>query len=204
MALGDLYIDTTDLKDRLEIEDDDDMVRLTGAVEAATHGVNTFCGRQFNDAGAVSARVFKATDGCLAYVDDFSTTTGLIIKTDDDDDGTFERTWAASEYELEPLNGIVDGVPGWPYWRIRYVGTGRGFPQLRRAGLQVSARWGWTAVPANVTEASRIAAEEIFKLRDTPFGIGGYGDFGVIKVRDNPFTSRMLKKYQRTGALLVA
>lgn len=204
MALGDLYIDAEDLKNRLDIDDDEDMVRLVGAVDAATHGVNTFCGRQFNDAGSVTARVFKATSDCLAYVDDFSTTTGLVIKTDDDDDGIYERTWTTSDYELEPLNGVVDGVPGWPYWRIRHVGTGRGFPQLRRAGLQVSARWGWAAVPANVTEATRIAAEEIFKLRDTPFGVGGYGDFGVIKVRDNPFTSRMLKKYQRAGALLVA
>jgi hypothetical protein len=53
-----------------------------------------------------------------------------------------------------------------------------------------------------VTEACRIAAEEIFKLRDTPFGIGGYGDFGVIRVRDNPFTSRLLNPYRRSAVLV--
>ena len=204
MALGDLYIDAEDLKDRLEIEDNDDMVRLTGAVEAASRGIEKFCGRQFNDAGSVSARVFEVTSCHLAYVDDFHTITGLVIQTDDDDNGVYERTWTTSDYELAPLNGIVGGEIGWPFWKIRHVGWNRGFPQLRRAGLQVTARWGWSAVPAAVTEACRIAAEEIFKLRDTPFGIGGYGDFGVIKVRDNPFISRLLTPYRRTGALLVA
>jgi hypothetical protein len=202
MALGDLYIDVGDLKDRLDIDDDEDAVRLAGAVDAASRGIEKFCGRQFNDAGSATARVFQVTSDCLAYVDDFSTTTGLVIQTDDDDNGTFERTWTTADYELAPLNGVVGGETGWPYWKIRHVGWNRGFPQLRRAGLQVTARWGWTAVPAAVTEACRIAAEEIFKLRDTPFGIGGYGDFGIVRVRDNPFTSRMLMPYRRNAVLV--
>jgi hypothetical protein len=202
MALGDLYIDALDLKDRLGIDDEADEVRLTGAVLAASRGIEKFCGRQFNDAETATARVFESTSDSLALVDDFSTTTGLVIKTDDDDDGTFERTWSAVDYELLPYNGVVGGEPGWPFWRIRHVGWNRGFPQRRRAGLQVTARWGWTSVPAAVTEACRIAAEEIFKLRDTPFGIGGYGDFGVIRVRDNPFTSRLLNPYRRSAVLV--
>jgi hypothetical protein len=56
-------------------------------------------------------------------------------------------------------------------------------------------------VPTPVSEACRIVAEEMFKLRDTPFGIGGYGDFGVIRVRDNPFAARMLKDYKRDALL---
>jgi hypothetical protein len=202
MALGDVYVDAADLKDRLGIDDDDDAVRMDGAVQAASRGIEKFCGRQFNDAGVVSTRVFQVVNNCLAHVDDFSTVTGLVIKTDDDDDGTFERTWTTSDYELAPLNGVVDGEVGWPFWKIRHVGWSRGFPQLKRAGLQVTARWGWAAVPAAVSEACRIAAEEIFKLRDTPFGIGGYGDFGVIRVRDNPFTSRMLNPYRRNAVLV--
>lgn len=202
MALGDVYIDATDLKDRLGIEDNDDAVRMDGAILAASRGIEKYCGRQFNDAGVVSARVFPVVSDCLAYVDDFSTTTGLIVKTDDDDNGTFERVWTTLDYELAPLNGVVGGEAGWPYWKIRHVGWSRGFPQYRRSGLQVTAQWGWAAVPAAVTEACRIAAEEIFKLRDTPFGIGGYGDFGVIRVRDNPFTSRMLNPYRRQAVLV--
>jgi len=202
MALGDLYVDPEDLKTRLEIDNDEAMGRLVGAVHAACRGVETFCSRQFNDAGTVSARVFRATSCELVSVDDFSTTAGLVVKTDEDDDGVYETTWPAADYEVSPLNGIVDGVPGWPYWTIRAV-RGRRFPTRQRASVQVTSRWGWAVVPTPVTESSNIAAEEIFKLKETPFGIGGYGDFGVIRVRNNPFTSRMLAPYQR-GTVQVA
>lgn len=200
MALGDLYADTADLKDRLGIDDDADMVRLTGAVEAASRGIERFCGRQFNDAETATARIFNARDRRLTKVDDFSTIVGLVIKTDEDGDGVFETTWAASDYQLEPLNGVVDGSPGWPFCKIRAIY--RWFPSAQRANVQVTARWGWATVPTNVREACLISAEEIFKLRDTPFGVGGYGDFGVIKVRDNPFTARMLNAYRRDAIFM--
>jgi hypothetical protein len=200
MALGDVYIDEADLKERLKIDDDADAVRLNGAVLAASRGIDKFCFRQFNDAGALSARVYRPSSHCKVRIDDFSTLTGLIVKTDDDNDGVFETTWSTSDYECEPLNGVVDGEPGWPFWKINAVGN-RIFPCYRRATLQVTARWGWTAVPTPVSEACRIVAEEMFKLRDTPFGIGGYGDFGVIRVRDNPFAARMLKDYKRDALL---
>lgn len=197
MALGDDYADPPDLKNRVGIAEDDstDDLRIIGALGTATNGINKFCYRQFNDAGTVSARVFRPRDRCLVKVDDFSTTTGLIVKSDEDGDGAFEYTWATTDYELEPLNGVVDGVPGYPYWRIRAVN--RWFPIGNRSTIQVTARWGWAAIPADVKEACLVAAEEIYKLRDTPFGVGGYGDFGVIRVRDNPFTSRMLQPYRR-------
>jgi hypothetical protein len=53
-----------------------------------------------------------------------------------------------------------------------------------------------------VHEACLIAATEIFKLKDTPFGIGGYTDFGIMRVRDNPFVARMLAPYQRVPFLV--
>lgn len=201
MALGDLYIDEADLKVRLGINDDEDAVRLHGAVQAASRGIEKFCGRQFNDAGSVSARVYKPESCSLLLVDDFSTTSGLVVKSDEDNDGVYETTWTASDYEVRPLNGVVDGEPGWPYWMIKAVWR-RGFPMFSRATMQITARWGWASYPAPVPEACRIAAEEIFKLRDTPFGIGGYGDFGIVRVRDNPFTSRMLMPYRRTAVMV--
>lgn len=201
MALGDPYATVEELKNRLGIADYEDEVRLQDAVDAATDGINKFCGRQFNDAGSATARVFKADHECLVRVDDFHTTTGLVVKTDDGDSGVYGTTWSAVDYELHPLNGVVDGLPGWPWHTIRSVNY-RLFPCYRRAGVQVTAQWGWAEVPTNVHEACLIAAEEIFKIRDTPFGIGGYGDFGVIRVRDNPFTARMLNPYRRNMVLV--
>lgn len=201
MALGDVYLNVDELKNRLEIEDDDDIVRLDGAVWAASRGIEDFCQRQFNDAETASPRVFRADSGCLAVVDDFHTTDGVVVKIDADDDGVYETTLDAAAYECQPLNGVVSGVPGWPYWKIRAVGS-RAFPRYQRAGLQITARWGWAAVPTPVAEACRVAAEELFKIRDTPFGVGGYGDFGIMRARDNPFVARMCKPYQRDTFLM--
>lgn len=187
MALGDSYATLTELKTRLQIPDNADNDRLTEALAAASRGVEEFCNRQFNDAGSASARVYRPDSGRLVKVDDCHTTAPVVTV-----DGT---TYPSTDYELEPLNGVVDGQPGWPYWRIRLVN--RVFPWSRKANVSVTARWGWAVVPAPVKEATLIAAEEVFKLRDTPFGVGGYGDFGIVRVRDNPFISRMLSTYQR-------
>lgn len=203
MALGDSYALLAELKTRLRISDTADDTRLTEALAAASRGIEQVTGRQFNDAGTASARVFYPRDRCIAYVDDVHTTTGLIVKTDEGDDGTYETTWDASDYQVEPLNGIVDGQTGWPYWKIRAVES-RYFPcRSRRAPLQVTARWGWAAVPAAIKEATLILAEDIFKLADTPFGAGGFGEFGRIRARENPHVLTRIAPYRR-DAILVA
>lgn len=198
MALGDPYATLAQLKARFDIADAIDDDRLTDALDDISRGIEDHCERQFNDAGTTSARVYRPRTSCLAVVDDFSTTTGLAVATDEDGDGVFETTWAASDYELEPLNGIVAGRPGWPYWRIRAVD--RLFPCNRRASVQVTAQWGWAAVPTPVQEACLIMAAETFKLGDAPFGVLGFGEFGAVRVRDNPIATRKLRPYELSPA----
>jgi hypothetical protein len=197
--LGDNYATLAQLKTRLEITTDVHNDRLNAALAAASRGIEKFCNRQFNTASTPSARKFRPLGTTLCHVDDFQSLSSL--KTDDSNVGTFSTTWTAADYELEPLNGVVDGEAGWPYWRIVAVYS-RWFPCFRRATVEVTALWGWAAVPAPVVDACLIAAEEIFKLKDTPFGIGGYGDFGIVRVRDNPFTARMLNPYRRNPVLV--
>jgi hypothetical protein len=60
-----------------------------------------------------------------------------------------------------------------------------------------TARWGWTAVPAPVKEATLALAEETFKMKDAPFGVAGMGEFGAIRVRANPRIVTMLSPYVR-------
>lgn len=185
MALGDSYASLTELKSRINISDAQDDVAMTAALAVASRGVEMYCHRQFNDAGTASARVFYPTASWVVHVDDFSTTAGLLVSTDAGSDGTFETAWASTDYELYPLNGIVDGMPGWPYNKITSVV--RWFPMCTaRASVQVTARWGWAAVPAPVKEATLILAEDVFKLKDSPFGAGGYAEYGRIRARENP------------------
>lgn len=201
MALGDAYATVDDMKARLDREADIDENALQAALDTASRGIEKMTGRQFNQATVATARVYRPTSYRLVDVDDFYTTTGLVIETDDGDSGTFSTTWSAGSYELYPLNGISDGEAGWPWFKVRALNS-RWFPCGSRATVRVTARWGWAAVPAAVKESCLVSAVEIFKLKDTPFGVGGYGDFGIIRARDNPFVARMLAPYSRNTFLV--
>lgn len=201
MSLGDSYATLVELKARLGITDTSDDARLTAALAAASRGIDKECHRQFNDAGAVSARVFEPVNACHVTIDDFSTTTGLVIAVARSDTGVYGETWSAADYQLKPLNGVVGGEAGWPYWKIQAVQ--RYFPSWwRRPPVQVTARWGWAAVPAPVKEACLVVASEIFKLKDAPFGVAGYGDFGPVRVRQNPIACAMIAPYRRDAVLV--
>lgn len=195
MALGDSYATLTELRSRLGISDAQDDDRLTNALKSASLGINRECKRQFNDSGTTSTRVYKPLSSGWVDVDDFSTTTGLVIKSDDTNSGSYTTTWTSSDYELYPLNGIQDGEPGFPYWQIRSTGNRQFNNCNARTSVQVTARWGWSAVPAVIKEATLIVAAEVFKLKDAPFGVAGFGDYGAVRVRQNPMVTAMIRPY---------
>jgi hypothetical protein len=205
VALADSYATLSELKDRLGITDTTDDARLTNALATASRGIEKCTHRQFNDAGSVSARVFEPDDTRCAQVDDFSTTTGLVVETDPAFSKAYGTVWTTSDYLLKPLNNIVDGEPGWPYWRIDAI-SGLYFPIPCSLGntatVRVTARWGWTAVPAGVKEACLVVAEETAKLKDAPFGVAGYGEYGAVRVRENPLAFAMIAKYVRDPVLV--
>lgn len=199
MAIGDNYATLAELKARMSIADTNDDTMLTISLGTASRGIEKFCRRQFNSAGAATARVYYPLHSGLVLVDDFHTTSGLVVKTDTDDDGVYDLTWSSIDYQVEPLNGVQDGLTGWPYWKIRAVEYIR-FDQLgKRAPVEVTANWGWAAVPSPVKESCLQLAEEVFKMKDSPYGVAGMGDF-VVRIRDNPKIAGMLTAYRREGA----
>lgn len=87
-------------------------------------------------------------------VDDLSAAP-TAIKIDQDDDGLFtdETALAATDYELWPLNAPLGPEPS-PYTAIVIPqwSTVGGFPAGAR--VQVTAQWGWPAVPQAVVQAT--------------------------------------------------
>lgn len=201
MALGDPYVTATELKTYLGISDSVDDTAIANACSAASRAIEKYCERQFNKTTTAAARVFAPVTCHLAHVDDFHTIIDLVIKTDAADDGTFETTWATTDYLLEPLNGVVDGESGWPFYTARTRRSGAQYFPLG-ASLQVTAQWGWTAVPAAVKQAAYVMASETFKLASAPFGVAGFGEFGPIRVRQNPMVAEMLDPYRRYSVLV--
>lgn len=199
MAIGDPYATMAELKQRMKIpaadtQDDD---RLTQAVTAASRGIERVCKRQFNRAEEATVRTVAPLRDRLLITPDFHTDDGLAVATDSAADGTFATTLNPADLQLEPLDGVQDGIEGWPYWRIRAVGASA-FPRTERASVRVTAQWGWAAVPADIKEACLIAAAELFKLVDAPLGVTGMQDWGMIRVRDNPKVYSLVAPYARS------
>jgi hypothetical protein len=206
LPIGDAYATKAELKGYAEhFTDTVDDTQLDEVLLQASRAIEHYCQRQFNKATSATAKVFYPDQYYVATVDDFWTTASLAIATDQGNDGTYEVTWAATDYQLEPLNQVVDGETGWAYYRIRAVGNQR-FPCVyldQRAPLQVTAQWGWNAVPTNVKVACIYLALETFKLKGAPFGVANFDQFGPIRVRDNPKVMNMLAPY-RLVPLMVA
>ncbi len=203
------YATLADLRARLlsggSLATTDDPI-LTDALDSASRSIEGATNRQFNLDTGLTSRVFYPISSNVALVDDMSSVAGLVIKTDNDDDGIFETTWAAADYLLRPLNGIAHGVPGWAYERIDAVGvnyfpvagrnafagsiSGEYFnstaPLIRkRPSLQVTATFGWPSVPANIRQACLLLAEEIYKLKDAPQAILGLGNPAVAELLED-------------------
>lgn len=224
MALGDPYATLDAYKARVGLTDAVDDTTITAALDSASRSIESLTGRQFNLDSGLTTRVYYPTSQSVLLIDDIATATGLVIKTDNDDDGTYETTWTASDYLLEPINGVMDGVPGWPYCRIRAVGNknftvagrqsystyaGPG-PTIndymnvlplpsRRPSAQVTATYGWPVLPANVAQACLLLAAELVKLKDAPFGVAGFGEYGAVRVRENPKIAALLYRFTRNS-----
>ena len=205
MAIGDGYATLAELKGYAEhMTDSVDDTQITEVLLQASRAVEHYCSRQFNKQTGAAAKVFYPDTPWIAKVEDFYTTTSLAIATDGGNDGTYEITWASTDYQLEPLNQVVEGETGWAYNRIRAVG-GQTFPCVytnQRAPLQVTAQWGWGAVPTNIKVACIYLALETLKLKGAPFGVANFDQFGPIRVRDNPKVMRMLDPYRLVPLLV--
>jgi hypothetical protein len=206
MALGDPYITKAQLAAYLNIGDAVDDLLLDSARTAATEWVRDHTQRDFNKTTSATARQFASTSPARCQVDDFHTITDLVIKTDDGGTGTYAQTWAAADYVLEPYDGVVGAIAGVPFRTVVAV-AGRTFPRgtTGRPNVQVTAQWGWTAIPESVVLATKIVAAYVFNLKDSPLGVASFGDSGIIRVRDVPQAAMLLKNYchpARTGSLL--
>lgn len=185
------YTSLEEMKSRIGSMTDDLDVVLGLAIAAAETAVEDHCGeRPFTADAAASARVFIPRGGHV-FVDDISSLTGLVIA----DTG---QTYASSAYQLEPLNALAKGRP---YEGIRLLGSSFISTSYDQATVTVTARWGWPAVPTAVKEATRILAADLFHLKDNQFGVAGFGEMGVLMVRENSYVKTMLKNYRRAFAM---
>jgi hypothetical protein len=201
------YCTLAALKAELKITDTDDDSLLYTAINAASRQIDGHCGWRFWQDSAVQARKFHPDNPGTVYLcddetgDGISTTTGLVVKVDADGDGVFETTLTVdTDYFLEPSNAATRD-PAWPYTELHVAPTAAAyFPcGWTRPTVQVTAKFGWPAVPDDVTKACLVQAGQLHKAKDTPFGVAGVSDMGVLRVRSelHPIAKGLLAPYRK-------
>lgn len=207
---GNVYCTRADLKAELgHISDTNDDTLLDLSISAASRQIDGWCGQRFWMDDTPVVREFCADNPrCLYLLDDetgdgIADTTGLIVAVDTDGDGVFENTLTiGTDFLLYPRNA-AQRTPAWPYTEIHMTYPTNVYLPANlysgRPGVQITALWGWPAVPDDVTKACLIQAGQLFKAKDAPFGVAGFGDFGAVRVRSaiNPIAAGLLAPYRR-------
>jgi len=195
MALTNAYCTLNQVKAslRIPVSDTVDDALLELAINAASRDIDQATERQFFSASAT--RIYTPRDSYITDTDDIVSIT--TIKTSTAADGVFDTTWTATDYQLEPLNGISGGMAV-PFDAIRAVGDYT-FPiSGQEATVQVTGVFGFSAVPVAIEQAAVLLSSRIFKRNDSPGGVMGFGDIGVVRVsRIDPDIDRLIMPYKK-------
>lgn len=201
---GTLYVTVDELKTRLGIAGSDtvDDLELTAACYAASRALDQYCERHFWQ--ATETRTFEPSGFYWLKLPEYSDLVSVTtFATDTSGDGVAETVWSASDYQLLPYNPNA-GPEQRPYTKVKALHRifPVVYPPLVRTDLvHITGVWGWPAVPYAIRQAAQILAAETFKLKDAPFGVAGFGDLGVIRIRDNPKVAALAGPYRRNVLL---
>lgn len=194
MTVSNGYASLADVKAALRITDaiDDNLIELS--IEAASREIDGYCDRVFYSTTAT--RVYFPESPTVVETDDIvSVTTLKTLGTDD----TFSVTWGAADYQLEPLNGVVGGLTQ-PYTRVRAIDDLLFDDLTTTASVQVVGVFGWASVPTAIRQACTLLAMRQFKRYDSPTGVMGFGDMGVVRVgRVDPDIEALLAPFKKVA-----
>jgi len=201
MAVSNGYCSLSELKASLRVQDSIDDSLLELAIESASREIDGYCERVFFSTSAT--RVYAPTNVYTLNTDDIVSVTTLKSSSDG---VTYDTTWSASDYQLEPLNGVAGGLTGHPYTRIRAVGNyllpawATGTIYNLEASMQVVGVFGWSAVPTAIRQATVLLAARLFKRNDAPFGVIS-NDLGSMRVgRVDPDVEALVMPFRKVSA----
>lgn len=177
---------------------------VTLALTAASRAIDNYCNRFFYaDANANVVRYYSAEHPRVLPINDLITLTSLAA--DVDGDGTFEQVWTENvHFVLEPLNAAVDGKP-WIMVGVHPRG-GRYFPTYQPRAVKVTGKFGWSAVPEPIKEATMVLASKLMRrVREAPFGVitAGLDEGTAMRIASNdPDVKFLCASYRRDVAII--
>ena len=118
--------------------------RLLALLEDVSRWIDGYCNRYFYV--LTTTRRFDGGNGRGLNLPDLISLTTL--KTDEDNDRTYELTWASSDYLLYPLNAEPQQPWGRPYTRVLVDVEGGNMLVFPAGGptVQIAGKWGYREV----------------------------------------------------------
>ena len=175
------------------VSDDDALLEMS--IETASRIIDGYTGRRFFTNGT-EVRNYATQNMHELSVDDIAGT-AITLKTSSAVDSTFDLTWAASDFQPEPINRQQSGLE-FPVTRLRAVGD-YAFTVSHEETAEVTAVFGFgTAVPTQVAHACILMALRQYKRYGSPEGVLSYGDFAVrVGNRMDPDVGMILAPLRR-------
>lgn len=163
---------------------------------AVSRAIDNYCGRRFYAESSVT-REFTPTWLDLLVIPDLATLTTL--KTDTTGDGSFDTTWAAADYLLEPENAADISHP---FTQIRVstlTGSAAHYFPLTRRSVEIAGTWGWPAVPGPVYEVCVLETLRVLQQAESPSGVVASAELlrTLVVPAMHPTSKMMLAPYRR-------
>lgn len=196
------YCEASDVKTALAIgtADTTDDALIDEVITAASRAIDEYCGTIFYSINNGTA-LFTAADYNNVFSYDLPIQSITSLATDGDGSGSYETSWAATDYALLPANAAkMDGTGAKPYSQIQTTASGaNAFPAELTNGVRIVGSFGWPAVPTAVKLATIAQSAMLFEGRRAPFGVIGSTDQGTVmrmSARMHPEAVMLLEGYR--------
>jgi hypothetical protein len=192
MAITNGYCTLAQVKAALRLTDNADDALLEPAIESASRRIDGYCNRWFYKTNQTPIGIYPATVYECGTLDDIANTS-VTVKIDSNSDGTFATTWTqGQQYQIEPLNATITGRP---YRRIVAI-NGYSFPiAYDKPLVQITAQWGWQAVPADISQACVLLSMRQFARLNAALGVVGFADMAMQVRAVDPDVRDLLNPY---------
>lgn len=199
------YADKTELKAYIGLSGSGQDDNIDNALDGASRQIDKITGRRFYQDSSAQVKTYTPNNEFILDVDDISTTTGLIVKLDDNDDGTYETTLTINtDFIVVPVNPDIIKTTGSttylaPYTQLRILNTrsSERFDPSIVNNVQVTAKFGYSFIPEPIKQATLIQGLRLFKRKDAPFNILGNEQTGQIELfnKFDPDARELIKGY---------
>ena len=182
MAVTNAYCSLADVKAALRIQDTVDDALIENSINSASRMIDQYCNRYFYSGTAGEVRYYKANDGYMCWIDDAQAITEVMTAATDPT--IFDTTWEVSDYQVLPINRVANGG----YYPITAITATDNylFPVWADIALvKVTGTFGWPSIPEPIKFAAIIQASRLFKRLESPLGVAGVSDIGIMRVGAN-------------------